>query len=380
VFSLDDTLLIHSGTHFAEIAPLWDHVSERYVWAHDLVTLHYSDEDTDYPTLFQLWKPVDLETLEHGLRAAGISLKDAKPVLKTEAPHQWRAYLLGVWRRRQKQHPELAALYDSKLHIGEHLLQTWGEAHPDLKLPVAFDSWFTQPGFCQYLDQTLNWPYVGALAMDERVILKRGTEPVAQFADELKQEHLTARARTGTAQVFRPIRIHFKGQLEYYYSYCETHRLKNFGRLRLVINHREVDLSDAPVCLVANRLPWHAPGITRIYRHRWPVEVYHEEGKAEGLDQYQLRDFKAVERHVALVAVVYSLLRAAQHDPILHGKLQRQLKFQLEVNEHGSAGFWQRVTQAQSLWGLAVFIAAGLSQGHSLHAVMTPLLRAVCGI
>ena len=380
VFSLDDTLLIHSGTHFAEIAPLWDHVSERYVLAHDLVTLHYSDEDTDYPTLFQLWKPVDLETLEHGLRAAGISLKDAKQVLKTEAPHQWRAYLLGVWRRRQKQHPELAALYDSKLHIGEHLLQTWGEAHPDLKLPVAFDSWFTQPGFCQYLDQTLNWPYVGALAMDERVILKRGTEPVAQFADELKQEHLTALARTGTAQVFRPIRIHFKGQLEYYYSYCETHRLKNFGRLRLVINHREVDLSDAPVCLVANRLPWHAPGITRIYRHRWPVEVYHEEGKAEGLDQYQLRDFKAVERHVALVAVVYSLLRAAQHDPILHGKLQRQLKFQLDVNEHGSAGFWQRVTQAQSLWGLAVFIAAGLSQGHSLHAVMTPLLRAVCGI
>jgi hypothetical protein len=249
-----------------------------------------------------------------------------------------------------------------------------------LKLPVAFDSWFTQPGFCQYLDQTLNWPYVGALAADERVILKRGTESVAQFADELKQEHLTALKRTGLAQVFRPIRIHFKGQLEYYYSYCETHRLKNFGRLRLVINHREADLSDSPVCLVANRLPWQAPGITRIYRHRWPVEVYHEEGKAEGLDQYQLRDFKAVERHVALVAVVYSLLRAAQHDPILHSKLQRQLKLQLDVNEHGSAGFWQRVTQAQSLWGLAVFIAAGLSQGQSLHAVMTPLLRAVCGI
>ena len=380
VFSLDDTLLIHFGTHFAEIAPLWDHVSERYVWAHDLVTLHYSDEDTDYPTLFQLWKPVDLDTLEQGLRAAAIPLKEAKQALKTEAPHKWRAYVLGVWRRRQKQQPELAALYDSKLHIGEHLLHAWGAAHPDLKLPVAFDSWFTQPGFCQYLDQTLHWPYVGALAADERVILKRGTESVAQFADELKQEHLTALKRTGTAQVFRPIRIHFKGQLEYYYSYCETHRLKNFGRLRLVINHREADLSDAPVCLVANRLAWQATGLTRIYRHRWPVEVYHEEGKAEGLDQYQLRDFGAVERHVALVAVVYSLLRAAQHDPILHGKLQRQLKLQLDVDEHGSAGFWQRVTQAQSLWGLAVFIAAGLSQGQSLHAVMTPLLRAVCGI
>ena len=204
---------------------------------------------------------------------------------------------------------------------------------------MAFDSWFTQPGFCQYLDQTLNWPYVGALATDERVILKRGTESVAQFADELKQEHLTALARTGTAQVFRPIRIHFKGRLEYFYSYCETHRLKNFGRLRLAINHREADLSDPPVCLIANRLSWRATGITRIYRHRWPVEVYHEEGKAEGLDQYQLRDFRAVERHVALVAVVYSLLRAAQHDPVLHGKLQRQLKLQLDASERRSAGF-----------------------------------------
>jgi hypothetical protein len=284
-----------------------------------------------------------------------------------------------VWRRRQKQQPELAALYDSKLHIGEHLLQQWGEAHPDLKLPVAFDNWYTQPGFCQYLDQTLHWPYVGALADNDVVVLKRGKEPVAQFAAELKQEHLKA-VEHHQPGVFQPIRIHYKGTTERYYSYCETHRLKDFGRLRLVINHRQADLSDTPVCLIANRLPWRAPGITRIYRHRWPVEVYHEEGKAEGLDQYQLRDFSGVQRHVALVAVVYSLLRAAQHDPVLQGKLQRQLKLQFDTDQRGSAAFWQRVTQAQCLWSLAVFISAGLSQGHTLRAVMSPLVRAVCAV
>jgi hypothetical protein len=354
-------------------------VSQSYVWAHNLVTLHYSDDDTDYPALFQMWEPVDLEQLEQGLRAADIALKDAKQSLKTEAPHKWREYLLGVWRRRQKQQPELAALYDSKLHMGEHLLQQWGEAHPDLKLPVAFDNWYTQPGFCQYLDQTLHWPYVGALADNDVVVLKRGKEPVAQFAAELKQEHLKA-IEHHQPGVFQPIRIHYKGTTERYYSYCETHRLKGFGRLRLVINHRQADLSDTPVCLIANRLPWRAPGITRIYRHRWPVEVYHEEGKAEGLDQYQLRDFSGIQRHVALVAVVYSLLRAAQHDPVLQGKLQRQLKLQLDADQKGSAAFWQRVTQAQSLWSLAVFISAGLSQGQSLRAVMSPLVRAVCAV
>jgi len=51
VLSVDDTLLTHYGQDFEQIAKLFDHVSESYVWAHDLVTLHYSDDDTDYPLL-----------------------------------------------------------------------------------------------------------------------------------------------------------------------------------------------------------------------------------------------------------------------------------------------------------------------------------------
>ncbi len=47
VLRLDDTLLIHEGEHFEQIAKWWDHVSERYVWAPNLVTLHSSDDETD---------------------------------------------------------------------------------------------------------------------------------------------------------------------------------------------------------------------------------------------------------------------------------------------------------------------------------------------
>jgi len=119
---------------------------------------------------------------------------------------------------------------------------------------------------------------------------------------------------------------------------------------------------------------WQAAGITRIRRHRWPVEVYHEEGKAEGLDKYQLRDFSAIQRHVALVAVVYSLLRTAQHDPDLRDQLQRQLEITLD----GSVAFWRRTAQAQSLWCLGLFISAGLTQGQPLSQVMAPLVRATC--
>jgi hypothetical protein len=102
VLSVDDTLLTHYGQDFEQIAKLYDHVTGSYIWAHDLVTLHYSDDDTDYPLLFQLWKPVALEQLEQGLRAAGVPLKASKASLKESDSRKWRGYVLGVWQRRQK--------------------------------------------------------------------------------------------------------------------------------------------------------------------------------------------------------------------------------------------------------------------------------------
>lgn len=371
VLSFDDTLLIHYGRHFEKIAILYDHTQDRWVWAHNLVTLHYSDDQTDYPILFELWQPAELEKIEQGLRVANIKLKESKLALKESNPAKWRQYLLGVWRRNLKK-AEVAGLYESKLRIAQRQCQQWVQMYPDLKLPFAFDSWYTQPTFCHFLDEQ-GLPYVGALAEDEEVVLKTGKERLSAFAARLKAEHLEA-VKSGQPPVFQRTTIGFKGATETYYTYCRSHRLHNFGKVRLVISHRRADLSDSPVFLISNRLRWQAKGMVRIYRHRWPVEVYHEEGKAEGLDQYQLRDFAAIERHVALVAVVYSLLRAAQQDTDLQQTLQRELELELD----GSVPFWRRATQAQSLWNLAFFIATGLAQGQTLHEVMTPLLRVVC--
>lgn len=372
VFSVDDTLLTHYGKCFEKIAYLWDHTDNCYRWAHNLVSVHYSDDTTDYPLAYQLWEPPDLDALETGLRAAEVKLKASKEIFKESAPQQWRQYLLGVWRRHQDD-PDIVKLYTSKLRIAEQLLQHWVQTQPALRLPVTFDNWYTQPGFCQFLNDTLQLAYVGTLKPHDQVILKTGTETLESFAARLQQEHV-ANLAAGRSPVFKAISIPYKGHHEQYYSYCATHQVHNFGKHRLVINHAQADLSDPPVFLLSNRLHWQAPGITRIRRHRWPIEVYYEEGKAEGLDQYQLRDFAAVQRHVALVAVVYSMLRAAQYDHALRARLQKQLKLELE----GSVPFWRRASQAQSLWALGLFIQAGLTQGQSLHSIMTPLLQAVC--
>jgi hypothetical protein len=146
------------------------------------------------------------------------------------------------------------------------------------------------------------------------------------------------------------------------------------GKQRLVVNHRKADLSDTALCLMSNPWHWHAQGLTRIRRHRGPVDVSHEAGQADGLDQYQVRDFPAIYRHLALVAVTSSLLRAAQHDRALLHILQPQITTRLD----GSAGSCRRHTQAQALWALATFIATARSQGETLSDVMQPCIAAVC--
>ena len=371
VLSVDDTHLVHYGKAFDEIAILWDPVTERYVPAHNLVNLHYSDDQTDYPIAYQLWKPANLAQIENGLQSLGIKLRADKFSLKVSAPDKWRQYLLGVWSRKQDI-PGVTDLYESKLLIARRKIAQFVQAHPQLKLPVTFDNWYTQPGFCCYLDQELNVPYVGTLAGDDEVIRQQGNETLKDFARRLKADHLAA-LEVGKPPLFRQITIRYKGAKETYYSYCRTRRIHNFGKQRLVINYSKADLSDSPRFFNSNRLLWQAAGITRIRRHRWPVEVYHQEGKAEGLDQYQVRDFRAISRHIGLVALTYSLLRAAPHDHDLLHKLQCQLKFNLD----DSAPAFRRAASAQSLWSLASLIAAGLAQGHSLDQILTPIVTTV---
>jgi hypothetical protein len=371
VLSLDDTLLSHYGQNFDKIALLWDHVSESYVWAHNLVSLHYSDDQTDYPIASQLWQPADLEKLERGLPAAGVALKDSKFVLKDTEPKKWRQYLLGVWRRHQGQ-VEVAQLHQSKLLLGKQMIQAWIEKQPDLHLPVTFDSWYTQPAFCRFLNDELKVPYVGTLNASDKLILQSGKTTLKDFAKDLKQSHQLA-LEAGKDPLFKKVTITYKGHKETYFSYCRTHRIPKFGKQRVVINFRKADLSDKPVFYICNRLRWQAKGITTIRRHRWPVEVYYEEGKAEGLDQYQLRDFEGISRHIALVTVVYSLLRAAQQDTVLRDNLQRQLKSILE----GTVPFWRRATEAENLWNLALLISSGLLAGQSIELILSPLLQAM---
>ena len=368
--SLDDTLLHHRGHHFDQIAQLYDSVNKRYVYAHNLVSLYYSDDQVDYPVYYQLWKPVDVIRLEEALRQAGISLNPDKVALQQRDPKAWRNYLLLRWSSYQFKKPALQHAYQSKLIIARILLRQFADKFGHLDLPVTFDNWYTRKDLCQYIDQELKLAYVGKLRPED-CLIKAGSTPVSlqTFAEKLKAEHLAA----AQDQVFEKNVIPYKGQEITYYAYCATHRIKNFGKQRLVIRHRKADLSDEPTFLISNRLNWHASGILRIYRHRWPVEVFHEEGKAEGLEQYQARDFQAINRHIALVVVAYSLLQMARHDSELLSRLQQQIHQQID----GSLAFWRRITKAQAFLLLVQWITLAVQQGQSLEELLKPFIKAI---
>jgi hypothetical protein len=142
VLSLEDTLLTPYGQHFDKIAYLYDSAQGCYVWAHNLVNLHYSDDQTDYPINFQLWEPAAADALAAGLKEAGIAIRESKYALKDSAPNKWRTYLVGLWRRHQHK-PAVQKIYQSKRLIGQELVRQFVAAHPGLKLPVTFDNWYT---------------------------------------------------------------------------------------------------------------------------------------------------------------------------------------------------------------------------------------------
>ena len=153
----------------------------------------------------------------------------------------------------------------------------------------------------------------GVLSVDDTLLAHYGQQfdEIAKLWDPVDERYVWAHNLVnlhlaGGKPLFRKITLPYKGEQETNYSYCRTLRVHNFGKQRLVINYRQADLSDKPVFYLSNRLYWQASGLSRIRRHRWPVEVYHQEGKAEGLDQYQVRDFQAISKHIGLVAVTYS--------------------------------------------------------------------------
>lgn len=151
VLSLDDTLLSHYGRQMEKIHNLYDHVNGCYILAHNLVSLHYSDDATDYPIAHTLWEPADWEAIGLKMKALGVHVNANKFANRFTNPTKWRHYMRDRYRDCKDKHPDLRAMYKTKLDIGLGLVRQFRVNYPAIDLPVAMDSGYTSADLCQIL-------------------------------------------------------------------------------------------------------------------------------------------------------------------------------------------------------------------------------------
>jgi len=368
VLALDDSLMRHYGKHFQNIYYLYDHVGENYTFAHNLVSLHYSDDKTDYPVSHQLWLPPDWEAVATKMRQMDIHVNQNKWDNRLAEPRKWRQYMRERFKDLQFRVVALQQTYQTKLVIGLGMLRHFRRHYPDLDLPLAIDGGYTSVDFCHLVDEELQMSYVGSLADYQQVELA-GSEKVSlhHFKERLLKEH-----HEGKPKFFKTT-VHYKGQTETYYAYCATHRINGFSkRQRLVIAFKHENLDDTPCFSISNRHHWFASGILRIRRHRWPVETFHQEGKEEGLDKYQLRNFDGINSHIAFVSTAYTMLKRAVYDEELLSRFRHRLGITQPMD---SLPKLRRLTQGEGLLDLVEFVHLQASKGSSVQTILKQLIN-----
>ena len=364
---LDNTLLKHYGQCFDKIANLYDHVNKSYRWCHDLITLHYSDELTDYPIDYQLWDPPNWEVVGEYFLEKGYYINLQKWDDRNVEEKKWLNYIRRRYRDIKKKHPQVVEIYKTKIDIGEQLLRKFCKAYPQLNLPVALDSGFTSAEFCETITEELQLNYVAALRAEQIVILAGSKKKsLADFTKDLKEQHFDPNQKTK----FNKVAYTFRGVEKEFYCYFANHKIKGYKKKqRLVIAFHTKELSGTPYYVISNRLDWYPSGILRIRRLRWPVETYHQEAKIEGLEKYQVRNIKAIESYIAFVVVTYSILQSTIHDDELLSNIRQRL----QTEKDGTLPLIRRFMQAESLVLLIEFVFLKIQQGHSLEQVLQNL-------
>lgn len=366
VLGLDNSLLSHYGKKMDNIYRLYNYVDKHYCYAHDLVTLHYSDDKTDYPVYHQLWLPPDWEAVGEKMKALGIHINQTHWDNRHTKVHKFHRYMADRYRDYQYKKPELQKVYKTKIHWGMDLIRKFDENYPNHDFPIALDSGFTTPELCKMVSKELGRNYVGFLPKTRKIPTGgSGEQTLEDFMNALKTQQIE-----GKKIYFQKTVIPYKGKEEIYYAWAGNKTIPGFGKQRLVISFRKEDLSDSPRYTISNRLDWYARGILRIRRHRWPVETYHQEGKAEGLDKYQLQNFPAILNHIAFTVTAFSMLKCAEHDSDLLSKIQQRLAIEFD----SSVTFLRRLMKAEGLFNLMEYLLLQTQRGLSVQQILKPFI------
>jgi len=303
VLPIDDTLCEHVGNLFEYVDKHYNHGDGSYPLAHNLVTAHYVSGAVRFPVDFRLYRRYEECTQWETF---------VEKHFPTETiPKQKKA------RAKFRRQVEPTLLADDEFCLLHDAFQTKITLAIELveyaltnELPFAtvlFDSWYLAPALLAVLKQhDKNW--ISILKMNRNVltnsfVLKDADgQPILFEKSKIQVKDLIPFI---PATAFKPVVV--DGNTYYYFS--KNVRLSSLGKVRLVISFDNPECKGTCVVLVTNCLSWSAQKIIATYLLRWPIETFYQDIKQHlGLDDYRMRDMKAIQKHWSLVFVAYSFL------------------------------------------------------------------------
>jgi hypothetical protein len=271
--------------------------------AHNLVTAHYVSGAVRFPVDFRLYRRYEEFTQWETFVA--------KHFPDETIPRQKKA------RNKFRRWVEPTLLANDEFRLLHEAFQTKISLATELvtyaivsELPFAtvlFDSWYLAPELLTVLKQhDKNW--ISILKMNRNVltssfVLKDADgQPIRFEKSKIPVKDLVPLIPT---TAFKPVEV--DGNT--YYCFSKNVRLPSLGKVRLVISFDNPECKGTCVVLVTNCLSWSAQKIIATYLLRWPIETFYQDIKQHlGLDDYRMRDIKAIQKHWSLVFVAYSFL------------------------------------------------------------------------
>jgi SRSO17 transposase len=300
---LDDTLCKPVGSLFEYVARHYDHSDNSYPLAHNPVTSHYVSGPVRFPVDLRIYRRYEELTRWEEFVHKHFPGREI-PTKKKERNHLHREVDPVLL-----QDPEFAVLHEqfrTKIELGIELIEA-AIVHKLRFSVLLFDGWYLAEELIQVAKRRKK-DWISILKKNRNLETNSfGLKDAAGQPIKLEGPHIALQDLVGLipATAYREVKVGEKS----YWTFTLSVRIPCLGKVRIVISYEHADLSGTYVTLVTNRVDWSAQKIIATYLLRWPIETFYQDGKEHlGLDEYRMRDAKAIGKHWCLVFTAYSLL------------------------------------------------------------------------
>jgi SRSO17 transposase len=300
---IDDSLCEHVGSLFEYVDRHYDHADDSYPLAHNPVTSHYVSGAVRFPVDLRLYRRY--EEITHWEKFVLKHFPGSR-IPKKKKERQKLHKQVDATLLQDPEFLELHHQFRTKIDLAIDLVRSAIKHHLRFEI-LLFDGWYLSKALVAEATRR-HKKWISLLKKNRNLEtnsfqLKDAKGQLIKFEGEhVSVEEFVKQIPTNA---FKMVVVNEKT----YWVFSITVPIPALGKVRLVISYENGKLTDTYVALVTNALDWEAKRIIATYLLRWPIETFYQDGKEQlGLDEYLMRNAKAIGKHWCLVFVAYSVL------------------------------------------------------------------------